>query len=292
VIRLGVVGHHGYAGLPAVLRSLMEAAPRLGIEPYFEKDLLPLAPGGRPLEKPASVDALLTLGGDGTLLRGARLIASHQVPILGVNMGRLGFLTCCTADQMIVALEHLSRREYTAEHRMGLIASIDRTQTGAVRESWIALNDVVVHKGGVARIASFKVGVGGEPIATYSADGVVVSTPTGYTAYSLSAGGPVVFPTLESILVTPVSPHTLAIRPLLLPAESEVTVQREGGPADILVTVDGQVGTTLGVDETLRVHRAGRPILIIRFPGSSFFATLRKKLGWGGLPERDETIPG
>ena len=102
------------------------------------------------------------------------------------------------------------------------------------------------------------------------------------------AGGPVIFPTLETILVTPVSPHTLAVRPLVLPGESEVTVQREDGPKEILVTVDGQVGTTLGLDETLRVHRAGRPILIIRFPGSSFFGTLRKKLGWGGLPERDE----
>jgi NAD+ kinase len=116
----------------------------------------------------------------------------------------------------------------------------------------------------------------------------VISTPTGSTAYSLSAGGPVVFPTLESILVTPVSPHTLAIRPLLLPATSEVTVQPEDGPAEILVTVDGQVGSTFGAGETLRVRRAERGILIIRFPSSSFFATLRKKLGWGGLPERDE----
>ena len=288
MIRLGVVGHHGYEGLPAVLESLTEAAPRFGIEPYYEKDLLALAPKGRPLEKPASIDALLTLGGDGTLLRGARLIASHQVPILGVNMGRLGFLTCCAADQLTDALDHLARREFVAEQRMGLIASVDRTSTGAVRQSWIALNDVVVHKGGVARIASLKVGVGGEPIATYSADGVVISTPTGSTAYSLSAGGPVVFPTLESILVTPVSPHTLAIRPLLLPAGSEITVQRDDGATDIMITVDGQVGTNFGMDETLRVHRASRPILIIRLPGSSFFGTLRKKLGWGGLPERDE----
>jgi NAD+ kinase len=289
VIRLGVVGHPGYEALPAVLSSLTAAAARFGIEPYFEKDLLPLVKNGRPLEKPASIDALLTLGGDGTLLRGARLIASHQVPILGINMGRLGFLTCCGVDQFVGALEHLSRKEYKVESRMGLIASIDRTTSGAVRESWIALNDVVVHKGGVARIASLRVGVNGELVATYSADGVVISTPTGSTAYSLSAGGPVVFPTLESILVTPVSPHTLAIRPLLVPAESEVTVQRDDGPAEIMVTVDGQVGTMLGLDETLRVHRAARPILIIRFPGSSFFATLRKKLGWGGLPERDET---
>jgi NAD+ kinase len=286
VIRLGVVGHSGYAGLPAVLRALEDAAPRFGIEPYYEKELLPFAPKGRVLEKPASIDALATLGGDGTLLRGARLIASHQVPILGVNMGRLGFLTCCAADQFTEALGHLARKEYTVEQRMGLVAKLDGV--GGARESWIALNDVVVHKGGVARIASLRVSVNGEPIATYAADGVVVSTPTGSTAYSLSAGGPVVFPTLESILVTPVSPHTLAIRPLLLPADSEVTVQREGGPDEIMVTVDGQVGAMFGLEDTLRVHRAARPILIIRIPGSSFFATLRKKLGWGGLPERDE----
>ena len=286
MIRLGVIGHPGYDELPGVLATLEDVAARAGIEPYYEKDLLPLAPKGRPLEKPASIDALLTLGGDGTLLRGARLIASHQVPILGVNMGRLGFLTCCAASDLAKALDHLARKEYKVEQRMGLVASIDRP-SGALRESWIALNDVVVHKGGVARIVSLSVRVGGERVATYSADGVVISTPTGSTAYSLSAGGPVVFPTLESILVTPVSPHTLAIRPLLLPAESEVAVQRDDGPAEILVTVDGQVGTTLGLDETLRVHRAARPILIMRFPGTSFFATLRQKLGWGGLPERD-----
>lgn len=289
MIRLGVVGHNGYAGLPAVLRTLIDAAPRFGIDLYFEKDLQGIAKG-KAIEKPASLDALLTLGGDGTLLRGARLIASHQVPILGVNLGRLGFLTCCGVDQLTQALDHLARKEYTAESRMALSASIDRAE-GAARESWVALNDVVVHKGGVARIASLRVGVNGEPIATYAADGVVISTPTGSTAYSLSAGGPVVYPTLESILVTPVSPHTLAIRPLLLPAESEVTVQREDGPTDIMITIDGQIGTTFGMDETLRVHRAGRPILIIRFPTSSFFATLRKKLGWGGLPERDELAP-
>lgn len=286
MIRLGVVGHLGYAGLPVALRTLIDVAPRFGIDLYFEKDLLGIA-NGKAIEKPGSLDALLTLGGDGTLLRGARLIASHQVPIIGVNMGRLGFLTCCGGDQLTEALDHLARKEYTVESRMGLGATIDRNG-GAVRESWVALNDVVVHKGGVARMASLKVGVNGEPIATYAADGIVISTPTGSTAYSLSAGGPVVFPTLESILVTPVSPHTLAIRPLLLPADSEVTVQREDGPTDIMITVDGQVGATFGMDETLRVHRAGRPILIIRLPKSSFFTTLRKKLAWGGLPERDE----
>jgi NAD+ kinase len=286
VIRLGVIGHHGYSGLPAALRTLIDVAPRFGLDLYFENGLHNVGAAGKMLDAPEKLDALLTLGGDGTLLRGARLIASHQVPILGINMGRLGFLTCCPADGLTQALEHLSKTEYLTETRMALVATLGGAKDKA--HSWVALNDVVVHKGGVARVVSLRVGVNGEPIATYAADGVVISTPTGSTAYSLSAGGPVVFPTLESILVTPVSPHTLAIRPLLLPSTSEVTVQPEDGSAEILVTVDGQSGATFGAGETLRVRRAERGILIIRFPSTTFFATLRKKLGWGGLPERDE----
>src|SRR5207253_8470102 len=139
---------------------------------------------------------------------------------------------------------------------------------GKERQQWVALNDVVLHKGGFARVVGVRVAANGETIAMYAADGVVLSTPTGSTAYSLSAGGPVVFPTLETILVTPVSAHTLAIRPLLLPSTSEVTVQPEDGPRDILVTIDGQVGTTFGVGETLRVRRAERGIPIIRLPSS------------------------
>lgn len=284
MIRLGVVGNHGYSGLPAVLRTLISTAPALGIDLFFEDDLASLDRSYNRFDDPRSLDALMTLGGDGTLLRGARLIASHRVPILGINMGRLGFLTCAPAGHLADALKLFARKEYSIETRMALSAHLD----GAERQEWIALNDVVVHKGGVARMVSLRVGVNGEPIATYAADGVVVSTPTGSTAYSLSAGGPVVFPTLESILVTPVSPHTLAIRPLLLPAESEVTVQPEDPSAEILVTVDGQVGASFSARDTLRIRRAERGIEIIRFPNASFFSTLRKKLAWGGLPERDE----
>ena len=229
----------------------------------------------------------MTLGGDGTLLRGARLIAPQPVPILGVNMGRLGFLTCCPAEELPVALRRFARGEYMAESRMALSARV-LDSTGQERASWIALNDIVLHKGGFARVVGLRVAVNGETIARYPSDGVVLSTPTGSTAYSLSAGGPVVFPTLETIVVTAVSAHTLAIRPVILPSSAEVTVQADDGPAELLVTVDGQVGSTFAAGETLSVRRAEVGILIIRFPGSSFFSTLRQKLGWGGLPERDE----
>ena len=286
MIRLGVVGHRGYSGLPAVLRTLGDLAPALGLELHYEKELYEVAGDGQELGDPSGLDALLTLGGDGTLLRGARTISPHPVPILGVNLGRLGFLTCCNADQLSNALMRFARQDYFAESRMALQARVFDVR-GVERQQWIALNDVVLHKGGFARVVSVRVAANGETIAKYAADGVVLSTPTGSTAYSLSAGGPVVFPTLETIVVTPVSAHTLAIRPVILPSSVEVTLQAEDGPEELLVTVDGQVGTTFATGETLSVRRAVGGVLIIRFPGTNFFTTLRQKLGWGGLADRD-----
>jgi len=287
VIRLGVVGHQGYAGLRDTLGTLTELSELLGFELFFEPGLHEFAAAGARLDDAGHVDALMTLGGDGTLLRGARLIAPKQIPILGINMGRLGFLTCCPAEELPTALTRLANGDYLAEPRMGLFARV-LDVNGVERASWIALNDIVLHKGGFARVVALRVAANGETIARYPSDGVVLSTPTGSTAYSLSAGGPVVFPTLETILVTAVSAHTLAIRPVILPSSAEVTVQADDGPAELLVTVDGQVGSNFAAGETLSVRRAESGILIIRFPGSSFFSTLRQKLGWGGLPERDE----
>jgi NAD+ kinase len=286
VIRLGVVGHLGYPGLPGVLRTLGELAPALGLELHYERELHEVADGGMRLDDPSRLDALLTLGGDGTLLRGARVVAPHPVPIIGINLGHLGFLTCCNADQLPNALMRFARGDFTAESRMALEARVLDTR-GVERMQWIAVNDVVLHKGGFARVVGLRVAANGEPIATYAADGVVLSTPTGSTAYSLSAGGPIVFPTLETIVVTPVSAHTLAIRALILPATTEVTLRAEDAPEQLLVTVDGQVGTSFFPGETLSVRRAPSDVLIIRFPGSSFFTTLRQKLGWGGLADRD-----
>lgn len=284
-IRLGVVGHAGYAGLPSALGTLRRLAPALNLQLHFE-DELASAPGDERIESAAGLDALLTLGGDGTLLRGARLLAGHEVPILGVNMGRLGFLTCCPAEQLEHSLMRFARGDYQVEARMMLRAAVvgpDRRE----RDSWLALNDVVLHKGGFARVIEMRVTIDGELAASYSADGLVIATPTGSTAYSLSAGGPVIVPTFESLIVTPVSAHTLAIRPLVVSATSNISVQAEGAPEEIMITVDGQVGSSFNADDTLLVRRAETRTRIVRFPGSSFFATLRQKLGWGGIPERD-----
>jgi NAD+ kinase len=287
VIRVGVVGHQGYGGLPAILATLRRLAPALDVHLSYEDGLLEIAGDSATRIDPAGVDAMLTLGGDGTLLRAARLVDERSVPILGVNLGRLGFLTCCPASQLEDALRRLATRDYVVEPRMTLDARV-ADAAGGERERWRALNDVVLHKGGFARVVSVRVEADGETVGQFSADGVVVATPTGSTAYNLSAGGPVVFPTLETILLTPVSAHTLALRPLVLPATSQVTLRANDGPDELLVTVDGQVGRSFCSGESLIVRRSGAPVSIVRFPEHSFFSTMREKLQWGGLLDRDE----
>ena len=287
MIRLGVAGHLGYEGLSDVLGTLRRLAPSLGLTLSYEASLQHIAGEREPVVVPGEVDAMLTLGGDGTLLRAARLLEDHPVPILGINLGRLGFLTCCPADALEDALGRLASGAYIVEPRMTLEARVQGVD-GMTKTTWRALNDVVLHKGGFARVVTMWVQANGETVAHYSADGIVFATPTGSTAYNLSAGGPIVFPTLETILVTPVSAHTLALRPLVLPPTAEVTVRVEDGPDELLVTVDGQVGATFGRGEMLAIRRSAHPVPIVRFPEASFFATMRQKLQWGGLLERDE----
>jgi NAD+ kinase len=286
-MRVGVVGHRGYTGLAEVLGALQRLGPELGLDLVYEPGLHDAVGIGAPLGDEEPIDGLLTLGGDGTLLRGARFLDGRRVPILGVNLGRVGFLTSCAGDELEAGLRALASGDYETERRLTLeTAVVDAA--GQERARWRSLNDVVLHKGGFARVVRFVVCVDGEAIGAYAADGVVISTPTGSTAYSLSAGGPVVVPTVESILLTPVSPHTLAIRPLVLPATAEVRIQAEEGPEELLVTVDGQVGTHYQPEETLVIRRAALPVLIVRLRGTSFFARLRRKMGWGGLVDRDE----
>ena len=286
-MRLGVIGHQGYDELPEILRTLFSLAPTLGIEAFLEQGLHDVAGKGARLEESAQLDGLVTLGGDGTLLRGARFLDGRDIPILGVNLGRLGFLTSCQSEDFEAALRNLASGDYVAQPRMALSARVI-DQAGQPRKQWRALNDFVLHKGGFARVVRLNVFVDDESIGTYAADGIVISTPTGSTAYSLSAGGPVVVPTLESIVLTPISPHTLAIRSLVIPADAEVTVEANESPTELLVTVDGQVGTSFVKGEKLKIRKADSPVRIVRFPGATFFERMRVKLGWGGLPDLDQ----
>ena len=285
-MRIGVIGHPGYAGLPAVLHRLLEIAPSLGLTLALDDRLCEATGHDDRLTSPDNLQAMLTLGGDGTLLRGARFLAGRDVPVLDINFGRLGFLTACSAEEFELGIRRFASGDFVAERRMGL-QSCALNPDGGERCWWMALNDVVLHKGGFARLVRLTVFVDDEAIGSYSADGLILSTPTGSTGYSLSAGGPIVDPTLESIVLTPVSPHTLAMRPLVLPANVEVKVRADDTPDELLVTVDGQVGTTFTGGELLVVRRSPTPVQLVRFPGTTFYTRLRHKLGWGGLSERD-----
>ena len=286
-MRVGVVGHRGYRGLPEVLHVLTTLAPELDFSLRFEEELLEFAPTPAPLASLDDLDLLLTLGGDGTMLRAARLLDGRQIPMLGINLGRLGFLTCCGIDEMEESLRRVAKGDFQVTRRMMLdVRALDANRQE--RQRWSALNDAVLHKGGFARVVGLRVSVDGELIATYSADGIVIATPAGSTAYSLSAGGPIVVPTVESILLTPISPHTLAIRPVVLPPTAEVLVQAVNAPDELLITVDGQVGTGFAPGEALAVRRADNPVLLVRFAETTFFSRLRRKLAWGGLAGRDE----
>ena len=288
-MNVGVVGNPSYRDLGSILTRVARAAPRLGLTLFTEEGLLPLWPEPKPAALAAAqrLDCLVTLGGDGTLLRGARVLNGASTPILGVNLGRVGFLTTASTETLDWALDALVRKAYATESRLALLPVIEAEQ-GQTRPEPMVLNDVVVHKAGVARVVRLRVAVDGEEVGQYSADGIIVSTPTGSTAYSLSAGGPIVVPGVDAIVVTAICPHTLAVRPLVLPSQAVVSVEPiPPWTEEVLVSFDGQMGTTMKPGERLLVRRAERAVVLVRLGPEGFFARMRKKLQWGDLSDRE-----
>ncbi len=282
-----MVGHPRYAIFEAALARLAAQAGREGADLYFEEALLPLVPGGAVLapEMSPSLDLLITLGGDGTLLRGARLVALHGVPVMGINLGHLGFLTAAAPADLEAALSAWCRGETTLDERVALHV-VPESENGDGRGHYLALNDAVLHKGGAARVIRLAVFASGEEVGTYSADGIILSTPTGSTAYSLSAGGPIVVPTVDCIIATPICPHTLGLRPLVLPADQVVTLEVLTPSEELILTIDGQEHERLVPGQKVVIRRAELPVRLVRLPGQTFFSTLRRKLRWGDLEER------
>ena len=288
-MNVGVVGNPSYRDLGALLSRLGEAAPRLGISLFAEPELAALWPGSRPkdLGAAASLDCLLTLGGDGTLLRGARLLNGSVTPILGINLGRVGFLTTASPQTLDWALDTLVRGAFATEDRLTLQSAIEDGKGNSEHEP-LVLNDVVLHKGGVARVVRIRVTVDGDEVGQYSADGIIISTPTGSTAYSMSAGGPIVVPGVDAIVVTAICPHTLAVRPLVLAPTSVVTVEPfSRSTEEMLVSFDGQTSAVIAPGSRLLVKRGERPVRLVRLGPEGFFARLRKKLQWGDLSDRE-----
>jgi NAD+ kinase len=286
-MKVGVVGNPRYPDLRAVLEHVALQAPYRDIALYSEERLATFWNRDIPSFEGVELDALVTFGGDGTLLRGARLLAGRETPILGVNLGRVGFLTTATRETLESALDSLVAGRYVTERRQALEAAIKDGQ-GETRAVQMAVNDIAVHKGGVARVVRVNVYINGENVGPYSADGLVIATPTGSTAYSLSAGGPIVVPGVEAILVTPIAAHTLAVRPLVVPASYRIVIEPIAGWSDdLLVSFDGQTGTTLAPGEKVDVRRADHRVCLIRLAGDGFFSRMRQKLHWGDLSERE-----
>lgn len=286
-MNVGVVGNPRYADLAAVLRTLAHEAPARGIRLYTEPSLLTLWDKPLPLIDEAQLSALLTFGGDGTLLRGARLLRGAELPILGINLGRVGFLTTATRDDVGPALEALATGRYLLERRMALATTITG-ENGRIQVAPQSLNDVAVHKAGVARVIRVRVLVNGEDLGPYTADGIIVSSPTGSTAYSLSAGGPIVAPGVEAMVITPVCAHTLAVRPVVVPGEHVVTIEPIHPWADdLFVSYDGQVGGTLAPGDRVDVRRSASSVCLVRLGTEGYFSRIRQKLRWGDLDERE-----
>ena len=284
-MRIGVLGHRGFDDLGALLRRVSEIVESLGATLIVERDLHAFLPKAPVLTGPENLDLLVTLGGDGTLLRGARFLDGHGAPILGVNLGRLGFLTECGMDDFDHALRRVAAGEFDAERRLALDVIV--TDRDGVERQFRALNDAVLHTRGKARVLRLAVDIDGDSVGRYEADGVIIATPTGSTAYSLSAGGPIVVPRSATIVVTPVAPHTLGMRPLVVESSAVIRVRADDYGGELWVTVDGQVETSLGHGRVMEVRAASAPVRLVRLGGASFYARLRAKLGWGGILSRD-----
>jgi NAD+ kinase len=213
--------------------------------------------------------------------------------VLGVNLGHLGFLTSVGPDDLDDALDKVFSGDFVLDRRFTLDTRVVPAD-GGPGHRYTALNDAVLHKGGFARVVRMRLGVGPdeEEIARFSADGLILSTPTGSTAYSLSASGPVVVPAVDCILATPICPHTLGLRPLVLPSDTVITVEPFAAHEELILTVDGQDGARLQAGDRLVVRRGDAVVPLVRFGGQSFFATLRHKLNWGAPPPDAGAIDG
>jgi len=230
-------------------------------------------------EMPSLVDLIIVLGGDGTLLATARVLNRKPVPLLAVNLGGLGFLTVITRDELYSILERVLAGDFRTERRVQIEAEVMRA--GEVISSFLALNDVVLNKGAIARVLDFDVRVDGQFISSYKADGLIVSTPTGSTAYSLAAGGPVIAPSVEAFIVTPICAHTLSNRPVVLPDSAQIEVKVKSYGESVYLTVDGQVGVALRSEDAVHMRRASSVVELIQSPQKNYFEILRQKLKWG-----------
>ena len=288
--RVGLTAKRGLTEASGVLANLAAWLTQRGVEAIFDDDTARLADLPSPVrvsrdELPRSCDLLIVLGGDGTLIGMADRIAAAgtDVPILGVNYGSLGFLTEITLPELHGALEEALQGRATMDTRSML--STQTMRDGALFAEHVVLNDMVVTKGALSRIIEIAVTVDDAPVTSVRADGLIVAGPTGSTAYNLAAGGPIVHPSVDAMLLTPIAPHTLSNRPIVIPGSCVVQVRPVMNERDeVFVTFDGLIGFPLRPNDRLTVRRSPRPLRIVKSAHRTYFDVLRQKLKWGGGP--------
>jgi NAD+ kinase len=280
---IGIVSRPGRAQLSVVVPPLLKWLAARGVAASYDEETaaaLADASNGKTRQLVAgSSQLLLVLGGDGTLLAAARLAAPRGIPILPINMGSLGFLTSFTLAELYPALEEALAGRYSVSQRLMLQVELERA--GTVIESQCALNDAVIHKGALARMIELELQINSDFVCRYRADGLIVASPTGSTAYSLSAGGPIVHPAVESFLITPICPHTLSDRPLVIPDSSSIEIKLKGDSESVFLALDGQRGIPMQATDRVHVSRAKDALKLIYPPKKSYFEILRNKLKWG-----------
>jgi len=286
--RIGIIAKQNKPEAIPLARNLVEWLRTKKIEVYMEEGMAkqfhpPLA--GPHLNSigrediPKNVEMIIVLGGDGTLLSVARLVGDHDVPILGVNLGGLGFLTEITLEELYRVLAKVVQGDFVTDERVVLNASVIRR--GERMAEFIVLNDAVINKGALARIIDLETTINGEYLTTFKSDGLILSTPTGSTAYNLSAGGPIVYPSLHCIIITPICPHTLTNRPIMIPDDVEIRAMLKTKQQEVILTLDGQQGFTLEFEDVVEVKKAEGHIFLIKSPYRHYFEVLREKLKWG-----------
>ena len=281
--RIGIISKPKKAEIREIVPPLIEWLRERQIEVFLDKETAAILEShARAVprnEMAAQVELLIVLGGDGTLLATARALNRKTVPILAVNLGGLGFLTVISKEDIYATLEQVLEGKARIERRVQLEGELVRADE--IISSFLALNDVVLNKGAIARIIDFDVLVDGRFMSTYKADGLIVSTPTGSTAYSLAAGGPIIAPSVSAILVTPICAHTLTNRPLVLPDTAQIEISVKSQREAAYLTVDGQVGLAAHSDDTVRLRKASSYVEIIQPISMNYFEILREKLKWG-----------
>jgi len=286
--RIGIIAKQNKPEAVTLVRNLIEWLQPKKIEVYIEEgmgNLFTPHPSAKNLcfvekkEIPSHVEMIIVLGGDGTLLSVARLVEDRDVPILGVNLGGLGFLTEITLEELYRVLDRVVQGDFVTDERVVLNAAVIRR--GERLAEFVVLNDAVINKGALARIIDLETTINGEDLTTFKSDGLIISTPTGSTAYSLSAGGPIVYPSLHCIIITPICPHTLTNRPIVIPDDVEIRASLKTKQQEVILTLDGQQGFSLEFDDIVEVRKAGGRILLIKSPYRHYFEVLREKLKWG-----------